>query len=396
MDAQAIAELDLDLAEFADVVFRYVVYRGQRDYGQQYLRGLLLQGGRKSVAPMAERLGLPRQNLGHFIGQSSWDYRDVQRRVAARAARVLGPAAWLIDDHPFVRYGDGTAGAMVQHCGDRNQHLCQVAVSVHAVSRRGSSPLHWRLFLPASWAEDRTRCAKAGVPADVGHRTKQALALDLLDEPADWGPTPPVVIADCDHGNNVAFRSGLTARGIPWLVAVTADTVVLPATGRPVSVWAHRRPSLKVDQVAAEHRYRARRFVYRPKSKDHPARSGWFVAVPVHIAGIIERGHVSRTTPDRMLPRRTLLVQWRHRRGGDVFRSWITDLPPDIPLSVLVRHATSRRHIETDYREMEQALGLGDLEVRSHLGFHHHVALVSAAHLFCLEARLNPKGRHVV
>ncbi|MFF3160012.1 hypothetical protein [Streptomyces sp. NPDC057910] len=58
---------------------------------------------------------------------------------------------------------------------------------------------------------------------------------------------------------------------------------------------------------------------------------------------------------------------------------------------MLVRHASSRWAIETDYREMEQALGLGDYEGRSYTGFHHHVALVSAAHLFCLEQTLSPK-----
>lgn len=115
----------------------------------------MLDGRRKPVEPMAERLGIPRQNLGHFVGQSPWDYREVMRRVAARADRVLRPAAWLIDDHPFVRYGHGTAGAIVQHCGEREQHLCQVAVSVHAVSRGGSSPLHWRLFVPQSWADEQ-------------------------------------------------------------------------------------------------------------------------------------------------------------------------------------------------------------------------------------------------
>ncbi|MFD7284194.1 IS701 family transposase [Streptomyces sp. NPDC059862] len=235
---------------------------GQRAHGAQYLRGLMLDGKRKSVEPMAERLGVPRQNLGHFVAQSPWDYREVMRRIADRAVRVVRPTAWVIDDHPFVRYGHHTAGAIVQHCGERGQHLCQVAVSVHATSPRGSSPLHWRLFLPRNWADDRPRCAAAGVPDEVGHRTKQRLALDLLDELADWGLAPPLVMADSDYGNNVAFRTGLSDRGIPWLLAVTGDTIVLPATGRPVTAWARRRPSIHVDDVAAEHRYRARRFVY--------------------------------------------------------------------------------------------------------------------------------------
>jgi hypothetical protein len=237
--------------------------------------------------------------------------------VAARAHRVLRPSAWLTDDHPFVRYGHGTAGAIVQRCGHRNQHLCQVAVSVHAVSHRGSSPLHWRLFLPQSWAEDRARCAKAGVPPQITHRTKQQIALDLLDELDQWGLAPPLVVADS------------------WLLAVTSNTVVLPATGGPVTAWARRRPSITVDQVAADNRYRARRFVYRVRTADPPARSGWFAAIPVHIAGIIEREHAA-STADRLLPQCILLIQWKRKRGGDVFRSWITDLPANTPLAVLV------------------------------------------------------------
>src|SRR5512144_3281701 len=209
--------------------------------------------------------------------------------------------------------------------------------------------------------------------------------------PPSGGRTPPLVVADSDYGTNVAFRNGLTARGIRGLMAVNADTAVLPATGAPVTAWAQRHPAIGVHELARANQYRARRFVYRPKTTDHPARSGWFVAVPVHIAGIIERGHVA-TTDSRLLPERTLLIQWRRKHDAEAFRSWITDLPADTPLSVLVKHATSRWHIETDYRETEQALGLGDYEGRTYAGFHHHVTLVSAAHLFCLEQHLHPKG----
>ncbi|WP_246083368.1 hypothetical protein [Nonomuraea diastatica] len=174
-------------------------------------------------------------------------------------------------------------------------------------------------------------------------------------------------------------------------MAVNGDTTVLPVTETPVSAWAKRRPAIGVNQLARANQRRARRFVYRPETADHRARSGWFVALPVHIAGIIERGHIARTE-HRLLPERLLLIQWRHQDDTEEFRAWITDLPADTPLFTPVKHATSRWSIETDYREMEQALGLGDYEGRGYAGFHHHVTLVSAAHLFCLEQRLNPKG----
>ncbi|HUR05586.1 MAG TPA: hypothetical protein VM347_23790 [Nonomuraea sp.] len=174
-------------------------------------------------------------------------------------------------------------------------------------------------------------------------------------------------------------------------MAVNGDTTVLPVTGAPITAWAKRRSAIGVSQLARANQHRARQFAYRPQTTDHPARSGWFVAIPVHIAGIIERGHIA-TTEHRLLPERLLLIQWRHQHDTEEFRAWITDLPADTPLSTLAKHATSRWSIETDYREMEQALGLGDYEGRGYAGFHHHVTLVSAAHLFCLKQRLNPKA----
>jgi SRSO17 transposase len=243
----------------------------------------------------------------------------------------------------------------------------------------GSTLLHWRLFIPQTWADDPERRAKAGIPAALVHRTKQQIALELLDEAAEWGLKPPVVIADSDYGTDVAFRNSLTQREIPWLVAVNGDTTVLPVTGTPVKAWAKRRPAIGVSQLARSNQHRARQFIYRPETVDHRARSGWFVAIPVHIAGIIERGHIARTE-HRLLPERLLLIQWRDQDDAEEFRAWITDLPADTPLATLVKHATSRSSIETDYREMEQALGLGDYEGRGYARFHHHVTLVSAAH----------------
>jgi SRSO17 transposase len=86
-------------------VFAPLARDDQRLWAGRYVRGLLGEGRRKSVEPMAERLGIPRQNLGRFVAQSTWDYREVMRRVAARAHRVLRPSAWLIDDRNFVRWG---------------------------------------------------------------------------------------------------------------------------------------------------------------------------------------------------------------------------------------------------------------------------------------------------
>jgi SRSO17 transposase len=59
----------------------------------------------------------------------------------------------------------------------------------------------------------------------------------------------------------------------------------------------------------------------------------------------------------------------------------------------LVRIAKIRWRIEHDYRELKTGLGLTHFEGRTWAGFHHHVTLVTAAHLFITTLRLTrPKA----
>jgi hypothetical protein len=90
-------------------------------------------------------------------------------------------------------------------------------VSVNAVCEQASCPLNWRLFLPESWddAAMATRRAACHLPAAVHHRPKWRLVLDMLDEPAGWELSPPVLLADCGYGEIGEFRGGLDTREIP-------------------------------------------------------------------------------------------------------------------------------------------------------------------------------------
>jgi SRSO17 transposase len=53
-----------------------------------------------------------------------------------------------------------------------------------------------------------------------------------------------------------------------------------------------------------------------------------------------------------------------------------------------VRLAKIRWRIEHDYRELKHGLGLDHFEGRTWAGWHHHAALVTAAHRFVTAVRL--------
>ena len=98
--------------------------------------------------------------------------------------------------------------------------------------------------------------------------------------------------------------------------------------------------------------------------------------------------------PDGSLPECWLLVEWPDGAAGPT-DYWLSTLPEDTPTAELVRLGKIRWRIEHDYRELKHGLGLDHFEGRTFPGWHHHVTLVTAAHLFVTVQRLtaDPKAR---
>jgi hypothetical protein len=216
-----------------------------------YLHGLIRDGDRKSVEPMAARVPLPDgldiagpdRALQQFLGQSTWDERAVLDRYRATMARKFADpeAVFVIDDTTFPKQGTHSVGVQRQYCGALGKKAdCQCAVSVHYVAPEGHYPLDMRLYLPASWLDDPARLARAGVP-EVERRelTKGQIALELLDRVRAEGLPGRVVVADAGYGVSGPFRDGLAERGLHYVVGVTDDMVVFAEE----PVWAPPGPA---------------------------------------------------------------------------------------------------------------------------------------------------------
>ncbi|MFE6057114.1 IS701 family transposase [Kitasatospora sp. NPDC056446] len=406
MTPDELAVLRDELEAFAAEVFAPLRRSDQRDKGLSYLRGLLLDGRRKSMQPMAERLGVDHQRLQQFISASTWPVEAVRARIARRAVETLAPAAWVIDDTGFPKDGTASPGVARQYSGTLGKvGSCQVGVSVHAVTDRASCPLDWRLFLPAAWdpehAADEAAAARAGrrrarcrIPDSEVHRPKWRLAVETLDELSAWHLTAPVVVADAGYGDNAHFRNALDERGLRWIVQVKGL-----ATAHPLDVTPHQapygglgprpkpryrtRPIPLAEHVRAAGRPAARTVTWRHGSRDR--LTGDFVVLRVRLAG-----RRPRIEEDGTLPVCWLLAQWPAHLA-EPSHYWVSNLPADTPVEDLVRLAKIRWRIEHDYRELKTVLGLDHFEGRSWTGWHRHVTLVTAAHLFVTLARSRPK-----
>src|SRR3954471_19550359 len=185
-----------------------------------YLHGLLLDGERKSVEPMARRVALPpglaskdpEQALQQFVGQSPWD----DRAVVARYRRLMAEhfaspdGVFVVDDTGLPKRGRHSVGVSHQYCGALGKRAnCQVAVTLHYAGPRGHFPAALQLHLPDSWTADPDRMDAAGVPEEFrAARVKGGVALDLLDRVRAEGVPGGAVVADAGYGCSGEFRAG--------------------------------------------------------------------------------------------------------------------------------------------------------------------------------------------
>lgn len=391
------------LVEFAAEMFEPMGRKDQRRWGEVYLRGLMLDGKRKSIEPMAQRLpDGDEQCLQQFVNQSPWDEVAVRRALARRMGRELSPDAWVIDDTGFPKFGKMSVGVARQYCGALGKvGNCQIGVSVNACSDGASCPLDWRLFLPEEWDDDskfnQDRRKRAHLPDDVHHTEKWRLALEMIDELRGWGLESKPVLSDGAYGDITEFRCGLEARGLNYVLDVKGATSAYSkdikperpdwkGNGRPPKARYREAPSSLKQLALRAGKKAAETITWREGTRGK--MSSRFLALRICPANIHLRNKASRSGEE--LPVRWLVCEWPSK-ADEPAKYWLSNLPADTPLRQLVRLAKLRWRIEHDYRELKDALGLDHFEGRTYRGWHHHVTLVSVAHAFLtLERQRRP------
>jgi SRSO17 transposase len=406
MEIQEPAEADAAAGVAPEVKERLIAYMEdvasglkrveQRRAAVLYARGLIEAGTRKSLEPIVARLGEDAgyEALQHFLADSPWDAGVIERAVAERVCPVIEPEAWVLDDTGVVKDGKHSPGVKRQYSGTLGKTgNCQVTVSLHAVGARGTVPLGFRLYLPEEWCADRERAQKAKIPDSVEFATKPTLGGELAVRAAGWEIARAPVLGDQAYGDDSKLRARLNEQGLEYLLSVSPATTVFaagtrfeippakPGAGRPPSVPKADREHTQVKTLAAS--LPAKRW----KTVTYRDRDGADIRSRFAFARVIAARPI---TEHRLAPREEwLIVEWPE--GADEPTDyWLSNLPANTPHERLARLARLRWMIELDYRQLKGELGLDHYEGRSYLGFHHHCALVIAAHGFLTLERQNP------
>jgi SRSO17 transposase len=382
------------LGEFLNVrIGRHLARREQKESFALYAHGILADGERKSVEPIAARAtgggetmdeGVlcerMQARLLNFLRDSPWDDRCVRReasRYVIEALETQEPVTtWIIDDTGFPKQGKHSVGVQRQYTGTLGKiGNCQIGVSLTIASKHEHVPIDFALYMPKSWTDDLARRKKARIPKELTFKTKPELALDLITRAVEDKIPGDIVLADAAFGGSSEFRNTVRIFGFDIGVAISATT----------KVWLldkiDRRSGepLNAQDVGIELGRRAfRRLTWRvgPGGK----LSSQFAFRRVKVA------HDDGTDAGDREPL-WLVMEWPDGETKPT-KFILTSLPRRMSKKHIVRIIKERWRTERAYEELKDELGLDHFEGRSFTGWHHHVSVVLSCYAFVVSERV--------
>ncbi len=413
MRPRDLKRLDRELREYTESLIEGMGRPERRQAMADYVTGLLLDGDRKSIEPMAGRLvddaaeiQAMRQRLQQCVTVSPWSDEEMRCRLARKIdAELPALEAMVVDDTGFPKKGSHSVGVQRQYSGTMGRKdNCQVAVSLHLAGERGSACIAMRLYLPESWTTDRERCRKAGVPDDTPFQKKWEISLAQIDAALAWGLPRRVVLADAGYGDVTEYREGLVARELEYVVGINGVQVLWPPGAAPIpppltrpagqggktpSRWktGEQKPMTALALALSRGRAGCRPVSWRDGSRGR--QKSYFGAVRVRCA----HHHLQGEPPG---DEQWLLYEWPSDEKEPT-KFWLATQPARTPVKELVHLAKLRWRVERDYQELKQEIGLDHFEGRGWRGFHHHATLCAVAHGFlALRRALFPPEEHAL
>ena len=377
------------LAEFARPFADCLVRQEQRDHARTYLAGLVSDLKRKSAESIAYRHDQERHGLQHFVGSSTWDPRPLLRELACQVGRAIGTPDGVIifDPSGFAKKGNASAGVQRQWLGRLGKvDYGQVGVFMAYASSREHALVDVRLYLPKSWARDRARRKRCGIPKSVRYRTRHELALEMLKE---TGPLLPHgwVSGDDEMGRSSRFRAELRGMKERYLLAVPSNTTVRDLEGA-VPEWngPGPHPRRAFEQVRTWSKALAAEAWRRIEVGDGERGPQYVELVATRVVARTDRGRIG---PEELL----VVIRDLDEDGVTKHDYYLSDAPAETLPGVLARVAKAEHRVERSLQRGKSEAGLAEYQVRTWSGWHHHQALsLIAAWFLVQEARRGKKS----
>lgn len=359
---------------------------------ERYLLGLLADLKRKSIEPIALAAGTAVRTLQEFLSHFEWDHERVDKLLAQRVVDLhdSDTSIGVIDASGHVKQGDRTPGVQRQWCGEvGKKENCVVGQHLLYTDNDSKNPftctLASDLFLPESWADDRQRCRRAGIPDEVVYRPKWRIAIDQVERCVGNGVRFSWITFDEEYGSVPQFwfeLDRLGQRGIGEVRANFACWPILPHYCSKQKAHASKR----VDNVCR----------YSPVFRDR----GWHrltVKETTRGPAVWElkagRVHLVDTADGTSKPtdREYWLLVLRNPRTGET-KYFVSNAAGGANWKQMMTAAFARWHVEMWFERAKQETGLGAFEVRTYTGLIRHWLCSRMAMYFLAEQTERLRG----
>jgi SRSO17 transposase len=346
-----------------------------RQRAKDYLHGLLSGAERKNGWQLAEVAGnATPYGLQHLLGRANWDADAVRDDLREYVLEHLAgdESCLVVDETGFIKKGDKSVGVKRQYTGTvGKRENCQVGVFLAYASERGQAFIDRQLYLPEEWIEDKERRERAGVPEDVGMRTKPHLAKEMLGRALKAGVKARWVVADSVYGDSRRLGMFLEEREQPYVLALSGKAYVW------AGFYQHRVSTLldaltEGELPSAQAEEEGWKCLSAGDGSKGPRLYEW-LRLPLN-------------PPMQEGFQRWLLVR-RSIEDPDELSAYTVFAPENTTLEALAKVAGSRWRVEIAFEEAKGEVGLAHYEVRSWRGWYRHITLALFAHAFLASIR---------
>jgi SRSO17 transposase len=360
------------LTQFAQPFITSFGRREPKENAQIYMCGLLSDVERKNIESIAYRYDLDRQALQKFIGSAPWAYQPLQQELVRQVGAEIGEDDGVIvfDPSGHKKCGNNSVGVQRQWLGRLGKvDNGQVGIYMGYASRKEHALVDKRLYLPKSWANDKARRKKCGVPKNIRYQTRHELALDMLKSndkylPHGW------IAGDDEMGRSSGFRGDLRALGEQYLLAVPSNTSIRDLESPSPAYGGRGQPPKQPFQRV-------------DRWRDALSKAAW-TKIDVRdgekcplITELVKRCVVARTERgwDDCTEELLIVTRTPESNGTMKYDYYLSNAPVDTPLDELARVVKAEHRIEDCLKRAKSEAGLSDYEVRTWAGWHHHQTL---------------------
>jgi SRSO17 transposase len=405
MDAKTIMKIKPELNRFLRQFGGCFGRSSTRQYLPVYIQGQLSDLPRKSIEPMADAAGVPARNLQEFLSLFRWDRQRLRDQLQQYVARGYSSSdsVGVIDETSFVKKGSRTACVQRQYCGAAGKREnCVVSVHLGYATEGFFTMIDGDLYLPKeTWAGDRDRCRRAGIPDEVVFRTKIQIAAEQIERATANGLRFGWLTFDEFYSRSGPFLRTLDQRGQNYVAEVPVDT----------TLWT-KRPDILYKAHCRNHGPGRQKHYPRLKVKNNP---------PVEVRNILtfspllrkqawKSYHIKDGTKGPMVWQAKHLMVWRADENGlpgqpyqlvisrnaldtSEIKYFLSNAPESTPVETLLRVAFTRWTIERAFEDSKTELGMDHFEVRQYCSIQRHLILTCLSCVFLSEFCFGYRGK---